>query len=212
VFSQTVQNLTKTSKSMQKIQKIKPPLLRIMKYSLLQLFLACVFSTISIASGYTQELLNRTVSLKVDNRIQKCPKQSRKEADVKFVYSSRAVQMDRKVSVHVTEKRLSEVLDMVLHPMQLNYQVVGGQIIINSQDVKIPESEVAEVQTIKDQTVKGKVADENGAGLPGVNVFIKGTKRVLAQTEMESSRLAFPKVTLLCLCLALLGMLVRKLR
>jgi hypothetical protein len=80
VFSQTVQNLTKTSKSMQKIQKIKPPLLRIMKYSLLQLFLACVFSTISIASGYTQELLNRTVSLKVDNRIQKCPKQSRKRS------------------------------------------------------------------------------------------------------------------------------------
>lgn len=191
---------------MQKIQKIKPPLLRIMKYSLLQLFLACVFSTISIASGYTQELLNRTVSLKVDNAAFKNVLNNlEKEADVKFVYSSRAVQMDRKVSVHVTEKRLSEVLDMVLHPMQLNYQVVGGQIIINSQDVKIPESEVAEVQTIKDQTVKGKVADENGAGLPGVNVFIKGTKKGVSTNGNGEFSISFPESNTVVLVFSSVG-------
>jgi hypothetical protein len=113
--------------------------------------------------------------------------------------------MDRKVSVHVTEKRLSEVLDMVLHPMQLNYQVVGGQIIINSQDVKIPESEVAEVQTIKDQTVKGKVADENGAGLPGVNVFIKGTKKGVSTNGNGEFSISFPESNTVVLVFSSVG-------
>ncbi len=180
---------------MQKIQKIKPPLLRIMKYSLLQLFLACVFSSLSVANVYTQELLNRTVSLKVDNAAFKNVLLNlEKEADVKFVYSSRSVQLDRKMSVHVTDKRLSEVLDMVLRPLMLNYQVVGGQIIINTideEDKALSEANVV-VQPIKDQTVKGKVTDETGAGLPGANVLIKGTKKGVSTNGNGEFSISFP--------------------
>ncbi|MFY7890663.1 MAG: STN domain-containing protein, partial [Spirosomataceae bacterium] len=109
-----------------------------MKYSLLQLVLVCLFSTFSVASGFTQDLLNKTVSLRVDNvSFKEAITNLEKVADVKFVYSSKAIQSNRKVSLNVTERRLSEVLELVLRPLQLNYQVVGGQIILNSQDAQL---------------------------------------------------------------------------
>lgn len=192
---------------MQKIQQIKPPLLRIMKYSLLQLVLVCLFSTFSVASGFTQDLLNKTVSLRVDNvSFKEVLTNLEKAAEVKFVYSSKAIQPNRKVSLNVTERRLSEVLELVLRPLQLNYQVVGGQIILNNQDLltaSMVEQLVTEVAP--EQTVRGKVTDEAGAGLPGVSVLIKGTKKGVSTNGNGEFSLSFPQGTAVVLVFTSVG-------
>lgn len=193
---------------MQKIQQIKPPLLRIMKYSLLQLVLVCLFSTFSVASGFTQDLLNKTVSLRVDNvSFKEAITNLEKVADVKFVYSSKAIQSNRKVSLNVTERRLSEVLELVLRPLQLNYQVVGGQIILNSQDAQLLASSslLSIVEPTPDQTIKGKVTDEAGAGLPGVSVLIKGTKKGVSTNGNGEFSLSFPQGTTVVLVFTSVG-------
>jgi TonB-linked SusC/RagA family outer membrane protein len=180
---------------MQKIQKIKPPLLRIMKYSLCQLLLVCLFSTFSVANSFTQDLLNRTVSLRADNvEFKQVLNNLEKAADVKFVYSSKAIQPNRKVSINATERKLSEVLEMVLRPLQINYQVVGGQIILNSQEVgNIPIENIGILVALPaEETVKGKITDETGAGLPGANILLKGTKKGVSSNANGEFSISYP--------------------
>ncbi len=196
---------------MQKIQKIKPPLLRIMKYSFGQLLLICLFSSFSVASGFTQDLLNRTVSLRADNmEFKQVLNNLEKAADVKFVYSSKAIQLNRKVSINANERKLSEVLEMMLRPLQLNYQVVGGQIILNNQDLQ-PTAERTETVVVPvDQTVKGKVTDETGAGIPGANVVIKGTKRGVTTNSNGEFSISFPPSNTVVLVVSSVGYITQE--
>jgi hypothetical protein len=151
------------------------PLLRdIMRITMLQSLMVGVAISFGFAREVrTQDLLDHSISIKAENKeIRKVLDQIEQAAKVRFVYSSNTIQVDRKVSVTATNRKLSEVLNMVLRPHNISYRLVGGQILLQTGNARKTDS----FQNAE-QSVTGRVTDEKGDGLPGVSVVEKGTQR-----------------------------------
>jgi type II secretory pathway component GspD/PulD (secretin) len=104
-----------------------------MKISAVQMALWLLCSGISLAhDGRAQDLLNKSVTIRVeDTGLRHVLAELEKQADIRFVYSSKAIKADRKISVNAKEQRLSDVLQKMLSPLLINYRIVEGQIILN---------------------------------------------------------------------------------
>ena len=168
---------------MRKFRQIKNPLFRIMKISFIQLAWICICSSIAFAhDSYSQELLNKTISLNVENvEVKKVLGSIEKAADVKFVYSSKAIQANRKISIQASNQKLSAILDLILKPLKISYRVFDEQIILNTKILETPKSietrEILPNVEMADRPVRGKVTDESGTALPGVSIIVKGTSK-----------------------------------
>lgn len=155
-----------------------------MKISFIQALLAVIFTGVSMAhSAAAQELLNRKVSLSVENEeLRKVLLQIEKQAVVKFAYRPRLLPAHYRISFTAVNEPLADVLEKVIGPLQLRYEVVGQQIILSRERGAPAKSSDAsggnQAGTYLDErTLSGKVTDENGTGLPGVNILVKGTQR-----------------------------------
>jgi len=84
------------------------------------------------------------------------------QSNVKFIYSPSAIRADRQINVLENSKDLAAVLNEVLGPMDISYEVKGDKILLikNRQEMKVSG-------VIKD-------ASDN-TPLPGVSVTVKGT-------------------------------------
>lgn len=160
-------------------------LLIAMKISVIQIALAMVFTSFSYGfDTKAQEFLNKSITIKAVNiKLRDVLEKIEQQAQVKFVYSSKAIKADRKLNITSSEQRLSEVLEALLKPMNVGYKVLGGQIILNanpSLSVSFVNEDpiTSDILVKEERTITGKVVDtEKGEPLPGVNISIKGTQR-----------------------------------
>lgn len=147
-----------------------------MRITITQLILAILF----IGAGYAhdsngQSLLSQKISV-VSNgsEVRKVLAQVERQVDVRFVFSSKLIKSTRKVNVNASNKPLYEVLDEILTPLDLQYEISGKIIILK----RLEAPEIApplQGSRVKRQ-VSGKVSDENSQPLPGVSVVLKGTQ------------------------------------
>jgi TonB-dependent starch-binding outer membrane protein SusC len=123
-----------------------------------------------------QELLDKKISLTAENKeIRVILSTIEKQAHVRFTYRAKLIQAFRKVSIQVNEMKLSEVLENVLGP-EIIYEVVGTQIILRPEVLPPPDLEKEMLAAVPVAiTVSGKVSDETGQPIPGVNILEKGT-------------------------------------
>jgi TonB-dependent SusC/RagA subfamily outer membrane receptor len=151
-----------------------------MKFTCLQSLIAILLMNLSWAhDGEAQEILKRKVSISVQNQeIGAIVDQLAKSADVQFLYSREIVSSQRKVTYRATNEPLSKVLEALLTPLKLHYEVVGQHIVLKRNtkfssfsDMKI----LPVVPAANANTVAGKIQDETGLALPGVSIVIKGT-------------------------------------
>lgn len=147
-----------------------------MHITVTQLLIATFFCGVSLAHTLRgQEILSKEISLHMESaEISKILNQLEKQAKVKFVYSSHSIQLRHKASVDVQNQPLYTVLDHLFAPIQVQYEVVGSRILLRKRPVERPRSELD--FPLPDRNVSGVVRDENGEGLPGVNVLVKGTQ------------------------------------
>jgi TonB-linked SusC/RagA family outer membrane protein len=151
----------------------------LLRMSFLQLLLAiCFIGAATATSMNAQELLGRKVTVYVtDEEISQVLRKIEKQADVRFVFSSKLIQSNRKVSVSAESKPLSEVLDGLLTPQGLVYEVKGKNIVIKPEETGNLTESAPLLASAAEITVKGRVIDaQNSEALPGVNVLIKGTQ------------------------------------
>lgn len=141
-----------------------------------------IFALLFIGSGYAHEthgqtLLSQKVSIIANgSEVRKVLNQVEKQADVRFVFSSKLIQSGRKVNVTAQNKPLYEVLDNILTPLGLQYELSGKIIILKRQD-NLPETAPPTSKEVAPKkNISGKVLDESGMGLPGVSVVLKGTQ------------------------------------
>ena len=87
-----------------------------------------------------------------------------KQVPVHFMYSRQLIGANRRVSVVAEQKPLSVVLDQVLVPRGILYELVDDRIVLTPSPTKVQEG-----------SVSGQVLDANGAPLPGVTVLVEGT-------------------------------------
>ncbi|GAA4435654.1 TonB-dependent receptor [Ravibacter arvi] len=168
-------------KGMEKPRKLITRWGILMKISVLQLFIG--FVTAAYTYGHeakAQELLARPVTVHfVSVDIKTALAEVEKKANVKFVYTSRLVPLKRKVTLKVVNKSVSETLDALFEPDRVKYSIVRDRILISVEEpgstLETPLRSMSDPAAEKQ--VKGRVTDEKGDGLPGVNIVVKGSQR-----------------------------------
>ncbi|QGY48066.1 SusC/RagA family TonB-linked outer membrane protein [Maribellus comscasis] len=89
----------------------------------------------------------------------------------RFFYQSEVLKNKQRINIEFEQKSVRNILDEVLPPLQLKYEVFDNYIAIKSDDGGFSNQESNQEQ----KSVSGKVTDSSGFPLPGVTVVIKGT-------------------------------------
>jgi len=151
---------------------------QIMKIGLYQVLLAIVFSAATMANDIdAQELLDKKITLKVENQqIKAIFSELEKQAEVKFMYTHELIKASRKVTLISSDERLEDVLRKLLIPLNISYEVNGNRILLTT--IHKDKSEIRpnnQSNKFFALEIKGKIIDETGNPMPGVNIAIKGT-------------------------------------
>ncbi len=149
----------------------------IMRFSVLHMTLAILFSGLAIASpekSFGQTVLDEVISIRVENeRVKSILAQIEKSIETKFAYNPQSIPVNKKVSLSLENEKLADVLDRLLSPFRVEFEVSGDFIILSKRTGELFSLEAEEPVAIL--PITGRVTDENGEPLPGVNVLIKGT-------------------------------------
>ena len=113
----------------------------------------------------TLQLSDATVK-EVLNRIEE-------KSEFFFLYNSKLVDVNRKVSVDAKDERIDEILNNLFQETGVVYTVVDRQIVLTNKADQVGFMQQNGQQQGK--KVTGKVTDSNGGSLPGVSIVIKGT-------------------------------------
>lgn len=156
---------------MNKHVSIQDVLYCIMRVTLTQVLLMVVLTTLVSAGDLNgQGILDRKVSLDADKQeIKSILTEIERQTSVVFTYRAKLIKASKKVSLRVNDVKLSEVLSRLFSPAVSFQAIDEEEEIVLSPNPDLPEPEIAAV------TVSGKVADDSGEPLPGVNVLEKGT-------------------------------------
>lgn len=84
-----------------------------------------------------------------------------------FLYNEKLVDVQRKVTVKVSDQRIEEILDQLFAGTNVEYSIIDRKIVLAPNDI------TAAVQ--QQVAVSGRVTDRTGAPLPGVTVVVKGS-------------------------------------
>lgn len=170
---------------MKKVRRLEDFLITLMRITVIQCILAGLFVGISWAhDGRAQSALSQKVTVDIQNEdIKQILGQLEKQTNVKFVFSSKLIQSERKASIKAQNGALADVLDALLKPMELNYKAKNNLIVIRPDnqpekagEVGIEPAAVQPAEAAIEKTITGTVKEDGGAGLPGVSVVLKGTQ------------------------------------
>lgn len=124
------------------------------------------------------------------------------QTNFEFAYSKRIVSSIKQVRLTAGKRTVNEVLLEVSKERGLKFKQVNNSISVQEINEISFEQEVL-VEIIQTHNITGQVTDENGEGLPGVNVILKGTS-IGSVTDLngtytievtdESSKLIFSSV------------------
>jgi TonB-linked SusC/RagA family outer membrane protein len=171
--------IKKALKGMEKKLLFKKTLWHIMRLTFVQMILMAVFCTMAYAHDTAaQEILNKGVSIKAQAQsLKTILAQIEKQTNARFVYSDTRIPIDKQVFVEASNQKLALVLNDLLPPLSIRYQVSGNYIVLskikNEATEEAPDKEVLPPTFI----VTGVVNDEKGEPLVGASVVLEGTQR-----------------------------------
>ncbi|HEX5171114.1 MAG TPA: carboxypeptidase-like regulatory domain-containing protein, partial [Cyclobacteriaceae bacterium] len=160
---------------MNKHRPVQEVLYAIMRVTCTQMLIVVALTSVVSAAPWdsdAQEILKRKVSLNVENEpIKTILSEIENQASVVFTYRPRPINSSRKVTIKVEDKSLENVL------LQLFGDNVSWEVRNDEEEIvlKPKPSEETSGSRIFLLNVSGKILDEKGEPLPGVNVFEKGT-------------------------------------
>jgi len=158
---------------------------KIMRITLFLLFF-CIFIA-EAAVSYSQEA-KLSFNLK-SITIKGICEEIEKKSDYRFIFTGNTKRIvNKRVDLTVSSQNVREILDHLLSDTDLNYRILDNQVVVYRDDEKNIPTEVnemvAELTVQQQNTVRGKVTDQNGESLPGVTVIIVGsTKGVITGTD-----------------------------
>jgi TonB-linked SusC/RagA family outer membrane protein len=172
---------------MKKRQLFNQLIYRFMRIGLLPLLMInCMTAMIYANPSSGQEVLDKKINLVAEQKeVKTILNELSKLAEIKFVYSAQRVPCHQKVSLMAKDRKLSEVLDQLLAPLDIFYHVSGNQIVLmkkgdESNDlIMLQDDETKKITDLTSlaSTITGRVTNEAGEPLAGVSVLVKGTAK-----------------------------------
>lgn len=117
-------------------------------------------------SAYSQD-----ISLKINNvTVKEAMERVKKDTGYSFIFSSKDVNTNQRVSVSVSDASIEEVIKQILKGQQgLDYEIQGKKIVLRkAQSVSSQASQ-------EKKAVSGNVVDANGEPVIGATIMEKGT-------------------------------------
>jgi len=133
-----------------------------------------IFSVVQVMGGssYSQ---NTRLSLNLKNvAIEKVLDEIENQSEFFFLFNQKLVNIDRKVDIDVKNKRIKDILAGLFAGEDVNCLVMDRQILLSPKYIT-ERVNVTRDQQPQEIVVTGKVTDEDGNPLPGVNIVVKGT-------------------------------------
>lgn len=97
----------------------------------------------------------------------------------KFIYKDKIFNEKEKLTIKAENESIKEVLDTLFSNSDIDYRIIGSQIVLNPKEGNATENTSSSSSTTKnkDQTlqVNGTVTDKDELPIPGVNIIEKGT-------------------------------------
>ncbi|AKD54235.1 SusC/RagA family TonB-linked outer membrane protein [Spirosoma radiotolerans] len=151
---------------------------KIMRIGFYQAFLSVAFVTLAHAFEVNgQKVLEQKVTIQLSNAdVEKVLDKLEVVTHIKFLYNPQIFGAERKLNYKFQNELLSDVLNKVLAPYQVSYEVFQERIILKRQELQ-PDGPSATKQEAPKRRITGLVSDEKGAALPGVSVVLKEAQR-----------------------------------
>lgn len=121
-------------------------------------------------------LYSQTTKLTLDMRNRKVVdvlEEIERQSEFRFAYSSEYIDVNRKITVELTDKTIEEMLQVIFGENNVEFVIKDRHILLYPKEMEGENPGTARQQ---DQ-VSGKVTDETGQTLPGVTVLVKGTTK-----------------------------------
>ncbi|MDR0758238.1 MAG: carboxypeptidase-like regulatory domain-containing protein [Tannerella sp.] len=134
--------------------------------------LMIMFSYVAVLQLYAgvTHSQNMPVSLLLDNvTVEEAINTIEKEMSYSFLFTDKSVDTGRKISIHVSNGKITDILHQLLHDTDIGYQIIDRQIILAKS-----KSFVFFGQDGK-KTVTGTVVDAGNEPVIGANIMEKGT-------------------------------------
>ena len=168
---------------MQKTHRLQRLICKCMRIGLLPVILIAGFAGISYANpAGGQEILDRKITLSADQvEVKSILALISRKADVKFVYSAQKIPARQLASCMAEDEKLGTILNRLLNPFNVLYEVRGNKIVLTTKQEEIKETATNELNLAADEPrvserpITGKITDENGQPLSGVSIKVKGT-------------------------------------
>jgi TonB-linked SusC/RagA family outer membrane protein len=113
--------------------------------------------------------LNYLVSLQVENAsLAQVLDKIEAQTSLVFVYANDDIKAAQKISLNVKDNKLDDVLQMILLPLEINYEFIANKIILKRNGLTFSTEQQQEI------TITGRVVDNKGQVIPGANIRLKG--------------------------------------
>lgn len=100
-------------------------------------------------------------------------KEIEENSDFRFFYIREQVNVERKVTVDITNATVENILDQIFSDQGVAYKVMDDNLVLLSPDKNIRDIE--SVSMAQQKQISGSITDSKGFPLVGVTVIIKGT-------------------------------------
>jgi len=152
--------------------KVKYPyLLRLLLLMKLTTFIILI-SVLNVLAGksYSQ---TKSLTLKMEDvSIREVLSKIEDQSEFYFMYSGKIIDVDKNISINVSNQKIEKVLDLMFAGTNVGYAVKDRIIVLTTPELGYADVNFAVTQQ---RTVSGKVTDERNQPLPGVTIVVKGT-------------------------------------
>ena len=132
-----------------------------------------VFNSLLASEGRAQRIMSvKDVMINMEIReasLEQTFETIEKNSDFVFVYNKKSLDQSVRLSIDARDRSLESVLLEISEKANLGFRQVNNRISVKGQLTD-------QIEVVIDQTgVEGRVTDEDGEGLPGATVMVKGT-------------------------------------
>ncbi|MEQ8650610.1 MAG: SusC/RagA family TonB-linked outer membrane protein [Cyclobacteriaceae bacterium] len=161
--------------------KLIQTIIMLSKYTAYFFVLQVLFFNLGLAnSGSAQKPMSvREVQISfnsADLKVKDIFDQIEKKSNFRFTIDKNDLKsiLDQDISLSEGDETISDILVRISEVSRVRFRQINNNITVSKLDDESQQDKI-EVLLIEDIDVSGKVTDENGDGLPGASVLIKGT-------------------------------------
>lgn len=147
--------------------------LNIMK--LIILFLTLTFCYASAEKGYSQKT---AITIELNNvTLEQAIDALKRQTEYSFWYRNEDINVNKELSVKAKNDDIRHILDVLLEGIDLSYTIRDKHIVLYKPEQKTNQPASNSIMQQVGRRISGKITDNAGVSLIGVNIMIKGTTK-----------------------------------